>query len=92
MKPRPDSSVDNLLAEVVRHVEVPYRVQVPRRPGRVEAVDIEVDLVRAEEGGEHLDQRRSNRAVGHLGYSGWLGVVMSGSQPVCSTVAGLPSS
>src|SRR4029450_10476814 len=26
------------------------------------------------------------------GYSGWLGVVRSGRQPVCSTVAGLPRS
>ena len=25
------------------------------------------------------------------GYSGWLGVVKSGRQPACSTVAGLPS-
>src|SRR6266542_5323555 len=42
---RPESGVDDLVAEVVWRVEVPYRVQVPGRPGGVEAVNVEVDLV-----------------------------------------------
>jgi hypothetical protein len=49
---RPESGVDDFVAEVVRHVEVPHRVEVPGRPGRVEAVNVKVDLVRAEEGAE----------------------------------------
>ena len=51
------------LAEVIRHVEVPHRVQVPGRPGRVEAVNIEVDVVGAEESPEHLGHCRRKRAV-----------------------------
>ena len=46
---RPEAGVNDLVAEVVRPVEVPYRVQVPRRPGRIEPVDIEIDLVRTKE-------------------------------------------
>src|SRR6266545_8033476 len=60
---RPEAGVDDLVAEVVRRVEVPYRVQVPRRPGRIEPVDIEVDLVRTEEGAENLGHCRRDHAV-----------------------------
>ena len=42
---RPDTGVNDFLPQIVRHVEVPYRVQVIRRTCRVEAVDIEVDVV-----------------------------------------------
>ena len=45
VQPCPDTGVDDFLPEVVRHVEVPYRVQVIRRTCRVEAVNIEVDLI-----------------------------------------------
>ena len=45
VQPRPDTGVDDFLSQVVRHVEVPYRVQVIRRTCRVEAVNIEVDLI-----------------------------------------------
>ena len=45
VQPRPDTGVDDFLPEVIRHVEVPYRVQIIGRPGRVEAVNIEVDVV-----------------------------------------------
>ena len=44
VQPRPDPGVDDFLPEVIRHVEVPYRVQIIGRPGRVEAVNIEVDV------------------------------------------------
>ena len=41
---RPDTGVHDFLPQVVRHVEVPHRVQVPGRTCRVEAVNIEVDV------------------------------------------------
>src|SRR5438094_8610949 len=63
VQPCPESSVDNLLTEVARRVEVLYRVQIPRWPGRVEPMDIEVDLVGAEESAEHLGHRRRDRGV-----------------------------
>ena len=63
VQPCPESSVDNLLTEVARRVVVPYCVQIPRWPTRVEPVDIKVDLVRAEERPEHLGHCRRNRAV-----------------------------
>src|SRR6266511_5005740 len=63
VQPRPESGVDDLVAEVVGHVEVPHGIQVPGRPGGVEAVDIEADLVRAEEGAEHLGHRGGDHAV-----------------------------
>ncbi len=47
VQPRPDTGVDDFLPEVVRHVEVPHRVQVSGRTCRVEAVNIEVDVVGA---------------------------------------------
>ena len=47
MQPRPDTGVDDFLPQVVRHVEVPHRVQVSGRTCRVEAVNIEVDVVGA---------------------------------------------
>lgn len=34
VQPRPDTGGDDFLAEVVRHVEVPHRVQVPRAAQR----------------------------------------------------------
>ena len=45
VQPCPDTGVDDFLPQIVRHVEVPYRVQVIRRTCRVEAVNIEVDMV-----------------------------------------------
>src|SRR4026207_1690680 len=63
MKPCPDSSVDNLVAEVVNPVEVPYRIQVPGRPGGLEPGDIKVGVVGAGEGGEPLRHSRRNRTV-----------------------------
>src|SRR2546430_8298140 len=60
VQPCPESGVNDILAEVVRHVEVPHGVEVPRRPGGIEAVEIEIDLVRAEEGAEHLGHRGRN--------------------------------
>ena len=91
MQPSPESGVDDLVAELVRRVEVPDRVQVPGRPGGVEAVNVQVDLVRAQEGADYLGHRRRVHAV-RSGVFGVTGVVKSGRQPVCSTVAGLPSS
>ena len=44
VQPRPDTGVDDFLPEVIRHVEVPHRVQVSGRTCRVEAVNIEVDV------------------------------------------------
>ena len=43
VQPRPDTGVHDFLPQIVRHVEVAYRVEIPIRPGRVESVDIEVD-------------------------------------------------
>jgi hypothetical protein len=42
VQPRPESGVDDLVAELVGGVEVPDRVQVPSRPGGVEAVNVQV--------------------------------------------------
>src|SRR5262249_14163583 len=44
VQPRPDTGVDDFLAEVIRHVEMLHRVQVSGGSGGVEAVDIQVDL------------------------------------------------
>lgn len=55
VQPCPESGADDLVAEIVWHVEATRRVQVPGRPGGVEPVDIQADLVRAEEGAEHFD-------------------------------------
>src|SRR5262245_16504525 len=63
VQPGPNAGVDNLLSEVVRHVEVPNSVQVPGWPGRVEPVEIQAELVRAEESTEHLGHRRRYHAV-----------------------------
>ena len=60
---RPDTGVDDFLAEVVRHVEVSHRVHVSERSSRIEPVNIKVDLVRAEEGAKYLGHRRRKRAV-----------------------------
>ena len=74
------SGVDNLAAELVRPVEVPHRVGVPRQAGRVEPVDVDVDAVRAEE-------VLKTSAIADVitpcaaGYSGWFGVVKRGRQP-----------
>ena len=46
VQPRPDTGVHDFLPQVVRHVEVPYRVQIASWPGRVEAVNIEIDVAR----------------------------------------------
>ena len=47
VQPRPDTGVDDFLPQIIRHVEVPHRVQVSGRTCRVEAVNIEVDVVGA---------------------------------------------
>jgi hypothetical protein len=54
VQPSPDAGVDDFAAEVIRRVEVPHRIQVAGRPGRVEAVDVDIDRVRAEEGAVDL--------------------------------------
>ena len=58
-----DSRLDDLVAKVIRHVEVPHRIHVSGRSSGVEPVNIEIDLVGAEEGAEYLGHRRRNRAV-----------------------------
>ena len=63
MQPCPESGVDNFLAEVISHIEVPYRVQVPGRSGGVEPVNIEVDFICSEEGAEHLGHRRRDKSM-----------------------------
>src|SRR4029453_7189999 len=54
VQPRPKSSIDDLVSEVVGLVEVPHCVQVAWRPSGVEPVDVDVDLIPFEEGAEHL--------------------------------------
>ena len=88
---RPDPRVDDLRAKVVRRFEVAHGIEVSGRPRGIEAVDVEVDVVGAEEGAEHLGHRRRDHAVRRRVF-GWFGVVRSGRQPGCSTVAALPSS
>jgi hypothetical protein len=48
----PRAGVHDVGAEFVRGVELPHRDQIPRGVGRT--VDVEVDLVSAEELAEHL--------------------------------------
>src|SRR5689334_9294138 len=64
MQTCPEPCVDNLVTKIVRHFEVAYGVQVAGRPGCVEAVDVEIEVLRAEEAAEHLDHRRGNRTMG----------------------------
>src|SRR5438105_14428446 len=57
----PQPGVDDLGAEVVDRVEMPNCVQVARRTRGAEAVDVDLELVRAEESREHLGLRRRPR-------------------------------
>src|SRR6266498_2266922 len=50
----PEARINDLVAKIVRHVEVAYRIQVAGRAGGVEAVDIEVEALSAEEVAEDL--------------------------------------
>ena len=52
MEAAPRAGIHDIGAEFVRGVEVPHRDQIPRGVGRT--VDVEVDLVSAEELAEHL--------------------------------------
>jgi hypothetical protein len=52
MQSRPDPVVDDPAPKLVRGFEVEHSVQVSGRPGGVEAVDVEVDLVGVEERAE----------------------------------------
>jgi hypothetical protein len=54
---RPDTRVDNFLAEVVRHIEVSHGVHVPGRSGGVEPMNIKVDARGPQKGPEHLGHR-----------------------------------
>src|SRR5581483_505701 len=67
----PDARVCDLRSHVVRSREMLHGVQIPRRTVRIEAVDVEIDLIRAEEGAEHGGHRSGERAV----CGGVLGVV-----------------
>jgi hypothetical protein len=59
----PEPRVDDFVAEVIRHLEVPQRVHVSGRSGGVEPVNINVDLVGTEKGAEYLGHRRRDIAV-----------------------------
>lgn len=54
---RPEARIDNLVAKIVRHVEVPNGIQVPGRPAGVEAVDVKIEALSAEEVGEDFGHR-----------------------------------
>src|SRR6266496_1337287 len=58
----PEARIDDLVAKIVRHVEVAYRIQVADRAGGVEAVDIEVEALSAEEVAEDISHRGCDRA------------------------------
>ena len=60
----PESRVDDLLPELFCRVEVVHGIEVSGRSGGVEAVDVEVDPVGAQELGEDLCHRGRVRAVG----------------------------
>src|SRR6478752_3155979 len=55
---RPDPRVDDPAPKLVRGFEVEHGIEVSGRPRRIEAVDVEVDLVGVEEGSEDLGHRR----------------------------------
>src|SRR5262249_3544554 len=74
VQPGPEPGVDDLAAEVAGRGEVPHRVQVPGRPGGVEAVDVQADLAGARGGGVHLRRRCGGRAGRSGGFGGVGGV------------------
>ena len=63
MHAAPDPRVHDLRPEVGRCCKRLRRVQVAGRAGRIEAVDREVDLLRVQEGAEHLRHHRAHDAV-----------------------------
>src|SRR3954451_1209052 len=72
----PEPRTDDLLPELVSRFEVVHGIEVAGRPGGVEAVDVEVDLLGAQELGEDFSHCRSIRTV-----CGWvLGMVGGGNE------------
>src|SRR6266436_5530272 len=63
MQARPEARIDNLVAEVIRHVEVVHSVQVPGRASGVEAVDVKIETLGGEEVGEDFGDRKRDRAM-----------------------------
>src|SRR5262249_43943447 len=59
----PEPRVHDLIAELIRPVEVAHGVQVACRSRRVEAVDVELDPARLQELGQHLGHRRAEPTV-----------------------------
>src|SRR6266550_4090268 len=60
----PESRVDDLLPELLCRVKVVHSIQVPREPGGVEAMDVEIDVVSAQEFAKDLGHGGRIRAVG----------------------------
>src|SRR5215510_5949889 len=65
MQACPESCIDDLVAKIVRLLEVPYGIQVPSRSVGVKAVDIEVQPLGTEEAAaedlSHCGRDRSMR-------------------------------
>ena len=71
MQACPEPCIENLVAKIVRHFEVPYRIQIRGRTGGVEAVEIEIEALCAEKAAEDLGHRRRDRAITSV--SSWSG-------------------
>ena len=59
----PEPRVDDLLAELVCRVEVVHGIEVSGRSGGVEAADVEIDLVGAQELSEDFERRGPTKPV-----------------------------
>ena len=68
--------VDDLVAKVVGHVEMPHRIQISGWLRGVEAMDVKADMIGAEEVAEHFGHRRRDGTVGR----GIFGVVGRGQK------------
>ena len=64
MDAAPEPGADDLVPELCRGVEVVHGVEVPRCPRGVEAADVQIDAVSAQELGEDLRHRGGVRTVG----------------------------
>src|SRR5262245_20038517 len=73
---RPEAGVHDFIAQLLHGFEMPDRVEIAGGAGGVEAVDVDVDSLRAEKRLEDFRHRRGQRSV----RGGILGMVRRGRQ------------